>query len=55
MSVESNKAVVRRYLMEGPTNEELALSSLTKDAMYYDPGAPPSVGMKGKSDALPRS
>ncbi len=48
MSVESNKEVIRRYLTEGPTNEELALSSLTEDAVYYDPGAPPSVGHEGQ-------
>ena len=44
MSTEHNKAVIQRYLQEGPTNEAIALASLTEDATFYDPGAPPSVG-----------
>ncbi|MGQ0604722.1 MAG: ester cyclase [Anaerolineales bacterium] len=48
MDIEHNKAIVSRYLTEGPTNEELALSSLTDDAVYYDSGAPPSVGHEGQ-------
>jgi len=48
MDVEHNKAIVRRYLTEGPTNEELALASLTPDAVYHDPGSPPSVGYDGQ-------
>jgi steroid delta-isomerase-like uncharacterized protein len=48
MSVSENKEIVRRYLTEGPTNEELALNSLTEDAVYYDPGAPPSIGHEGQ-------
>jgi steroid delta-isomerase-like uncharacterized protein len=48
MPTEENKAIVRRYLTEGPTNEALALASLTDDAVYYDPGAPPSVGHEGQ-------
>jgi steroid delta-isomerase-like uncharacterized protein len=48
MDTERNKAVVRRYLTEGPKDEALALASLTEDAVYYDPGAPPSVGHEGQ-------
>jgi steroid delta-isomerase-like uncharacterized protein len=48
MSTEANKAVVRRYLQEGPTNEAIALASLTEDATFYDPGAPPSIGAEGQ-------
>jgi steroid delta-isomerase-like uncharacterized protein len=48
MSVSDNKEIVRRYLTEGPTNEELALQSLTEDAVYHDPGAPPSIGHEGQ-------
>lgn len=48
MSPEENKIIVQRYLTEGPLNQELALASLTKDSVYYDPGAPPSVGHEGQ-------
>ncbi|HBY94176.1 MAG: ester cyclase [Ardenticatenaceae bacterium] len=48
MSSEANKAVIQRYLQEGPTNEAIALASLTEDATFYDPGAPPSIGPEGQ-------
>lgn len=48
MSLEANKAVIQRYLEEGPANEAMALTSLTEDATVYDPGVPPSVGPDGQ-------
>jgi steroid delta-isomerase-like uncharacterized protein len=54
MTIESNKAVIRRYLTEGPTNEAFTLECLTEDAVYYDPGAPPSVGHQGQRERTAR-
>ena len=48
MSTEENKAIVRRYLQEGPRNPDIAAESLASDAVYYDSGAPPSVGLEGQ-------
>jgi steroid delta-isomerase-like uncharacterized protein len=49
-----NKEIIRRYLTLGPTNEELALGLLAEDAVYYDPGAPPSVGHEGQKQRTAR-
>jgi steroid delta-isomerase-like uncharacterized protein len=54
MTTSSNKAIIRRYLTEGPTNEDIALACLSEDAVYYDPGAPPSVGHQGQRERTAR-
>jgi steroid delta-isomerase-like uncharacterized protein len=51
---EQNKETVRRYLTLGPTNEKLALEMLAEDAVYYDPGAPPSIGHEGQKQRTAR-
>jgi steroid delta-isomerase-like uncharacterized protein len=48
MMIEQNKTIVRRYLEEGPRNPALTEESLAPDAVYYDPGAPPSIGIEGQ-------
>jgi hypothetical protein len=53
MSTEANKAVIQRYLQEGPTNEAIALASLTGDATFTTRGRRPRSSRKDNAAALP--
>ena len=53
MSPEENKLIVRRYLqdaLEAVRNGQLAATDqfLTSDAIFYDPGRPPSMGREAQ-------
>lgn len=55
MSTESNKELVRRYLVDGLAavrNGDLSATDqfLTQDASFHDPGRPPSIGREEQNE-----